>query len=603
MDTSKAQKLSVSKAMRTILPLVAKAVPGCAVTYVFLAILHGSAQGIIAPVNQRLYDGLAGLVTGDSDLNTVFFGAALVTGAMLWQQVMNAAHNFFLTNVLTGKASMSLSQVIHSKMKVLPAQSFEDKDKLDDIEKAEQGKGGSIWLYATLNDVVFFYGSYYVIMGIFLWSIQPILLVALLMVFLPAMFAQVIEAKLHAKLEKVSAPIRRQHSHYEDCLIGSAKMKETRLFGAYHFFKGLYMDSLALLAQKEWDTQKKVAAMYFVINLFKAAGRLGVLALLFYQLLQGVISVGAFAAVFASVESMFSMVDEALTRVRRELTQNLGKVHNFINFLNLTPSPGENIQPNLSQGITVNDIRFTYPKAEKPAVDGVSLTIRPGETIALVGENGSGKTTLVKLLCGLYKPDSGRVEIGGQDTANTIDKALFSQTSAVFQDYSRYLLNLGDNTRISDTTSGDEPLQALIGADVNPNDKNTFPQGVETMLSREFDGVDLSGGQWQRVAMARGLYRSHGLIVLDEPTAAIDPIEETRVYKRFYGLAQEKIAILVTHRLGSARIADRILVMDAGKIVESGNHDELLANNGKYANMWGTQAEAYQGDLERRTYE
>jgi len=588
------QKLSIIKALRRTIPAIIKTVPGLCLIAVLIGAIHGSTWGLVAPVNQLLYDALADLAIGSGAIRTVFIGAAMVTGLMLLQQVMNAIHNFIPGNVFSQKAIGRLRLQLHKKMKKLPAQVFEDKDKLDDIEKAGEGMTGSVWLYYTLSDALFFYGTYFGVMGVFLWSLEPVLLLAFAMIFAPVAFAQIFEAKLHAMLEEESAPIRRKFAHYEDSLVGLSNMKETRLFGAYHFFKRLFMDSLNLLSQKEWDTQKKISLMYLGLNTFKAIGWLGVLALLFYSLMQGSITVGAFAAVFGSVGMLFGILEEIMWRIRQDLTANLGKIHNYLNFLDIPTMEGDDIPPDFYQGITATDIRFSYPKADKPAVDGVSLHIRPGETLALVGENGSGKTTLVKLLCGLYRPDTGTVVIGGRDTANTAETALFSQTSGVFQDHRAYVFDLADNVKISDTTNPEgDPMPALKNADIDPSDTATFPDGLDTILSREYDGVELSGGQWQRIATARGLYRPHNFIVLDEPTAAIDPLEETRVYNRFAELTRGKIAILVTHRLGSARIAHRIAVMEAGKIVESGTHDELLASKGKYAEMWATQAESY----------
>jgi ATP-binding cassette subfamily B protein len=240
------------------------------------------------------------------------------------------------------------------------------------------------------------------------------------------------------------------------------------------------------------------------------------------------------------------------------------------------------------------NVTFAYPQSEKNAVEDITLSICPGETLALVGENGSGKTTLVKLLCGLYKPDLGQVIIGGQDSAHTTDSALFSKSSGVFQKFVKYeALTLEENARISDFESSKNPIDAMKKADVYYGDTQTFPEGTETILDRSYNGVALSIGQWQRIATARGLYRTHDFIVLDEPTAAIDPIEETKIYKRCAELTKDKIAILVTHRLGSARIADRIAVMSTGKIIEVGTHESLLAKRGKYYEMWEAQAENY----------
>jgi len=370
-------------------------------------------------------------------------------------------------------------------------------------------------------------------------------------------------------------------------------MKETRLFGAYKFFMGLFMNSLNLLLRKNWQTERKVQLITLGLNVIKAAGWAGIMLLLFRSLAAGNITVGAFAAVLASVRTLFQSFEAVFHRLNFSVTQNLGKIHNLINIMEYPEAQETDNIPDFSKGIVAKDVSFSYPDAEKNAVDGVSLTIKKGETLALVGENGSGKTTLVKILCGLYSPDAGTVHIGGQQADNTTNSSLFSKTSGVFQNHVNYIFSLKENVFLSEPTSEADPVIAMDYADVNYNDTETFPDGVDTKLSREFEGVELSGGQWQRIATARGLYRHHEFIILDEPTAAIDPIEETRIYKKFAELTHEKIAILVTHRLGSARIADRIVVMDNGKIVEIGTHDSLVLAHGKYAKMWETQAEGY----------
>jgi len=213
----------------------------------------------------------------------------------------------------------------------------------------------------------------------------------------------------------------------------------------------------------------------------------------------------------------------------------------------------------------------------------------------------------VRLLTGVYQPSSGKVMVGGLCTSETAPASMFKGISGVFQKYQRYKMTLAENVTISDIKVGlckrDTESKNQIGSDLyNCDDVTTALTEAEagldiplaTMLSPEFDGIDLSGGQWQRLAIARGLYRANGFIVLDEPTSAIDPIEETKIYKKFQQLAKNKIAIVVTHRLGSTKLADRIIVMNEGKIVDAGTHDELVSRSGKYAEMWSAQAKWYE---------
>jgi ATP-binding cassette subfamily B protein len=271
----------------------------------------------------------------------------------------------------------------------------------------------------------------------------------------------------------------------------------------------------------------------------------------------------------------------------------MGKAHNFIRFMEMPERGGEDIAPVFEKGITAENISFTYPHAENKSVDNVSLEIKAGETVAIVGENGAGKTTLVRLLMGLYAPTEGKVLINGMDTAKANNKSVFTGLSGVFQKFQRYQMTLDENIKIGDIDigSGIDNAAEQAGVDIS---SPSFPDGGETMLSREFDGVDLSGGEWQRIAIARGLYRTHSVVVLDEPTAAIDPIEESRIYRKFIEISQDKTAIIVTHRLGSTKIADRVIVMDKGRIADAGSHYELLQKNGLYAEMFNSQAGWYE---------
>jgi ATP-binding cassette subfamily B protein len=272
------------------------------------------------------------------------------------------------------------------------------------------------------------------------------------------------------------------------------------------------------------------------------------------------------------------------------MSYNIAPAINFLRFLDLPEHKGEDGALNASESIVFDNVTYTYPGALKPAVSGLSFKIGPRDTIAIVGENGAGKTTLVKLLMGLLLPDSAEVTIGRRSTLKASPGSLFGGQSAVFQNYQRYWMTLSKNIRISETKKEAPPDEAAAKADLSAD---SLPDGMDTVLSKEFGGIDLSGGQWQRVAIARGLYRSHDFIVLDEPTAAIDPIEETKVYEEFAKMSKGKTAVIVTHRLGSARIANRIFVLDGGHIDDVGTHEELVAAGGLYARMFKAQAQWY----------
>jgi ATP-binding cassette, subfamily B, bacterial len=248
--------------------------------------------------------------------------------------------------------------------------------------------------------------------------------------------------------------------------------------------------------------------------------------------------------------------------------------------------------------IRFEDVTFTYPGVERPALIGINLTIAPGERLALVGENGAGKTTLAKLLLGLYHPTSGRITINGADMAALPPGWWQARVAAVFQDYVRYELTARENIGFGNLAQLHNRSAIDLAAARSGADRviATLPAGYETVLGKAYDesGQDLSLGQWQKLAIARAYLRDGAVLVLDEPTAALDARAEVEVYQQFRDMAQGRTTLLISHRLGSARLADRILVLDNGRIVEQGQHMTLLAHDGRYATMYRIQAHWYQ---------
>lgn len=246
----------------------------------------------------------------------------------------------------------------------------------------------------------------------------------------------------------------------------------------------------------------------------------------------------------------------------------------------------------LNRGVTLDGVSFRYPGQDRPVVDTVDMEISAGKVIALVGENGSGKTTLAKIVAGLYEPSEGSRAWDGT-VADPAD--VQASVTVVFQDFVRYQLSLRDNIAIGDRSQPDGAALSDVAGSAGVLDlARKLPDGLDTMLGRDLDeGVDLSGGQWQRVALARAMHRDTPLVVLDEPTAALDARTEHELFRDVRTMLGGKAALLISHRFSSIRMADRIYVMDAGRVVESGTHDELMAGAGLYAELYRLQSSAY----------
>ncbi len=242
-------------------------------------------------------------------------------------------------------------------------------------------------------------------------------------------------------------------------------------------------------------------------------------------------------------------------------------------------------------------VSFTYPGGDSAVLDRVDLSLRPGERVALVGRNGAGKSTFAKLLLGLYQPTSGSIIVDGQMLAEIELSEWRRNVASVFQDYMRFELTVRENVGFGDLRRIDEPAHveaatAMAGAG---DFVATLPNRYETVLGRAFDenGQDVSAGQWQRLASARAYFRDASVLVLDEPTAALDAKAEVEVYRRFRDMSQGKSVLLISHRLGSARLADRIVFLEGGRITEEGTHDELMSRGGQYSRLYSVQAEWY----------
>ncbi len=556
-----------------------------------------------------LLDRLPLFTAGQLTYQAVLLTVLMLGGVNILFMLMNAGMNLSF-EYLSRLAGARMTETMSQKAGRLELIRFESAELYDTIEKAHAGRACAFDAMETILCVLIFHGGYFLFLALYLSQLEPLLILGVFLSFLPVAVSRAIRASAFYNTETRVAPLRREFTHYEACLTDRAYFKETRTAGAAPFFRRKYDQVLGCYNQEMWRTEVRTGLIDLALKVLTLAGYVGLLLMLVKFVIVGRISPGLFGAVYFAMDSIFKWFEELFDRLGYAY-ENAAFGGNYLAFIESPErAPGSTPLPR-DRGVALHAVSFRYPGAGQDAVDGVTLSIRPGESVAIVGENGAGKSTLVRLIAGMYQPERGSVEIGGVDLRQADDATRFNRLSAVFQHYQRYRLSLLDNVRIAEPPSGTNPAapaeeraratSALEQAGFFQRLGSTGEVGLDTMLSREFGGVDLSGGEWQRVAIARGLYRPHDTIILDEPTAAIDPLEEDRVYRTFLDSARGKTAIIVTHRLGMARDADRILVMDRGRLVQDGSHAELMAVDGLYARMFTAQAAWYVREDETET--
>ena len=333
-----------------------------------------------------------------------------------------------------------------------------------------------------------------------------------------------------------------------------------------------------------------------VMTSLLSAATMGVLVVLVLNDRMGVAAAAAAAVAIQQLSSRLSAIVYNATN----LYESALFLEDFSSFLALAPmvqaARPTGPAPETFRTLSVQHVSFAYPGCDRLALDDVSIEISAGEVIALVGENGSGKTTLAKLLCNLYTPTSGRIAWDGVDIAGCAPEELGRHVAVIFQDFVQYYMSAGNNIAVGDSVRAAD-LDAVVAAAAESGAHEflaALPDGYATMLGRQFEGgEELSIGQWQRVALARAFFRGAPFLILDEPTAALDPRAEHELFERMRSLAAGRTVLLISHRFSSVRSADRIYVLQAGRVAEHGTHDELMAADGPYAELFRLQASAY----------
>lgn len=428
------------------------------------------------------------------------------------------------------------------------------------------------------------------------WAIVPILI----LFALPRVLVRLYFAKKEHAWEISRTPQERQAWYFHELLTSDSTAKEIKLFSLGRMFANRFQQIKKQLRQEElaldrrWLYSSAGAEALSVLSVF------GLYCFIAYRTMLGVLTLGDFVVYYQAIQRGFGFLQTLLDSVTDLYEHNLF-VTNVYEFLSVKPRLIDPVVPKplphpLQQGIVFEHVSFQYPGCDRKILEDISLHIRPGEHIALVGENGAGKTSLVKLLCRLYDPTNGKIMLDGIGLNEFSTSDIRREVSAMFQDYVQYHLSAKENILLGNTDSFpdrhriEDAVEQAGARRIIKKLKN----GYDTILGRRFEGgEELSIGEWQKIALARAFLRNSQILVLDEPTSAMDAKAEYELFEKYHELAKGRIAILISHRLSTVKMVDRIYFLEQGKIVESGTHDELIKKNRYYAALFERQAKKY----------
>lgn len=422
---------------------------------------------------------------------------------------------------------------------------------------------------------------------------SPALLPLGLLCVAPYLISRIVRGREFYYLKKHQAPQKRKAEYLWRLFGDAAAVKEMRVMGTGEYITEKWRETQWKVNRDIWDFNRRDSRSLLFCNLIKSAGFILSFLLCLYLLLEGSLTVGIFGACILAINNVQAATKNLMLELGR-IPQLLSFGSDYFEFLDLDEEENGALEKKEFEEIRFENVSFSYPNTDKKAVDDVSFSVKEGEKIVVVGENGSGKTTLAKIMLGLYRAKDGAVRYDNTDI-NEMDKTVFYRNiSVVPQDFMKCKLTLRENVAISDVDEmhNDAKIRQCL-AQIGFEKRECT---LDEQIGREFQGRAFSGGEWQRIAIARAMFRESRFVLLDEPTSALDPLAETEILKSFIEMSKNRTAMIISHRVGLCRYADKILVMKKGKLAECGSFEQLMKKKGDFFRMFQAQAHWYEAE-------
>lgn len=567
--------------------------PASAVVYALITVIDAVLPAVIAWVAKHIVDAV---VAGDMDLTLTWVGVEC--GLVLTRSVL-FHFDEYLRTVLGARLAIRVNVLIIDKALDLAAQNFEDSTFVDRLARAAK-EAGTRPIHLVTHAFTFIREAIRLVSFIvLLWSFSPLAVLAIIVGTAPQFVTQTWAASEMFRVQMARTFDERRSDYLKELLLRETFVKEIKLFAIGRFLLRRFSEFQERFFEQDRGVMRRTLRVLFVFRVVATLTFYGCYVAVAIQAVRGQITLGDMTMLMLVVRGSQESFEATLNAASKVYEGNLYMTNLFL-FLELPADEpwkeleGVEAEP-ASPEVVFDGVSFTYPGTEVCALEDVTVHISAGETVALVGRNGAGKTTLIKLLARLYEPTAGRIMLDDRDVAELAPAEVRRRVGVIFQDFVQYHLTAGENVGVGWLPLVDDE-SAIVDA-ARQGGAASFiedlPDQYRTVLGRYYGGAQLSIGQWQRLALARAFMRRSDLLILDEPTAALDAESEAELFERFQELKEGRTAILITHRFSTVRFADRIVVLDKGRIVEEGTHATLIERDGLYAKMFNAQAAGF----------